>query len=155
MVVLATTPPGTSAAAELPIDDAPDNQKYQGGRMILLWQKRAMVNVVTVHCGKAVPFCVAGVAEDVRGQLRARLSDGLAGAGRRPPATGPNPQAVIFRDRRRPDPVRAIAPEPAESHRWSASSAFRGCVRRAPRCGRYPGCARCYGNRAPARRRFA
>src|SRR6185503_18117047 len=47
MVVLATISPSeVSLAAELPIDDAIANQKYRGGKMMLLWQKRAMVNVV-------------------------------------------------------------------------------------------------------------
>jgi hypothetical protein len=35
-----------SVEAELPIDDALANEKFQGGRMILLWQKHAMVNGV-------------------------------------------------------------------------------------------------------------
>src|SRR5918999_2350537 len=44
-------PPRNVPAAELPIDDALVNQKYQGGRMIVIWQKHAMVNVVNHGCG--------------------------------------------------------------------------------------------------------
>jgi hypothetical protein len=40
-VVLATKTFGKSSAAELPVDDAIINKKYQGGRMMRIWQKRA------------------------------------------------------------------------------------------------------------------
>src|SRR4029078_5706135 len=42
-------PLGSAPAAELPIDDAIANQKYRGGKMMLLWQKRDMVNLVNMR----------------------------------------------------------------------------------------------------------
>jgi hypothetical protein len=53
-VVLATEPFGKSSAVELPVDDTKINKKYQGGRMMWMWQKRAnLPQSVTVKRAKS------------------------------------------------------------------------------------------------------